>query len=149
MLTRIMKPRDERDSGFTLIELLVVVAIIGILAAIAIPVFLSQRDNAARSGLEAEMKNAATALEVYYTENSAYPATAADAVADANIQISDGYTVVFTPNATLDAYTLEGCVMDGAAASTNADDHRFWDNSVGTFAALPAGFACGAAAGLS
>jgi prepilin-type N-terminal cleavage/methylation domain-containing protein len=73
MLTRINKPREDRDAGFTLIELLVVVAIIGILAAIAIPVFLSQRAGARDASVKADLNGIAKVMETIYTSGNAYP----------------------------------------------------------------------------
>ena len=74
MLTRINKYRDE--AGFTLIELLVVVIIIGILAAVAIPVFLNQRASAQNASIQSDLRNAAIEVETYYTQNQSYPAAA-------------------------------------------------------------------------
>jgi type IV pilus assembly protein PilA len=70
MLTALNKKRDER--GFTLIELMIVIAIIGILAAIAIPQFSSYRKRAYNSAAQSDLKNAATAEEAYFVDNSTY-----------------------------------------------------------------------------
>jgi len=59
--------------GFTLIELLIVVAIIGILAAIAIPQFSSYRQKAYNSAALSDLKNSKTALESFYADNQHYP----------------------------------------------------------------------------
>ena len=72
MLARIRKAQEEREGGFTLIELLVVIIIIGILAAIAIPVFLNQRKKGWDSQAKSDLRNAATAEETYLTDNSTY-----------------------------------------------------------------------------
>jgi type IV pilus assembly protein PilA len=72
MLARIRKAREEGDSGFTLIELLVVIIIIGILAAIAIPTFLNQREKAWKKAAISDLRNGATKMEEYFDDNGTY-----------------------------------------------------------------------------
>lgn len=66
------RERARRERGFTLIELLVVILIIAILAAIAIPVFLKQREKGWTSQVQSALKNGATAAESYATETGSY-----------------------------------------------------------------------------
>jgi type II secretion system protein G len=79
-MTRIMKAlgakREQlakKDEGFTLIELLVVVIIIGILAAIAIPVYIGVQNSAKDSATQSDIQNAKTAVVAYFTAEGDYP----------------------------------------------------------------------------
>lgn len=68
-----MLNKIRNRKGFTLIELLIVVAIIGILAAIAIPQFSAYRQKGYNAAATSDLKNGKTALEAYFADNQKYP----------------------------------------------------------------------------
>ncbi len=88
------KVRLQSQSGFTLIELLVVVAIIGILAAIAIPQFAAYRKRGHEAQVKSDLRNAAVAQEAYFAANSTYKSGTLTSGTPPGFNATTGVTVV-------------------------------------------------------
>ena len=116
----------KRDKGFTLIELLVVVIIIGILSAIAIPVFLGQRQKAFDASVQSDMKNLAIAAETAFTDNMSYPALA-DGTAPWG---TNGTAPVVSKGNTFEVYTTPTGTSAGyVIVGKNAGSDKIWISS--------------------
>ena len=105
--------RIKNERGFTLIELMIVIAIIGILAAIAIPQFSAYRIRAFHAAATADLRNAATAQEAYFVDTGEYTATTGTLIgATYNLFLSEN--VVFAiPAATTSGYTMTSSHPNG------------------------------------
>ena len=141
----------RKQKGFTLIELLIVVAIIGIIAAIAIPNLLNAIDRGKQKRTMADVRAIATAVEAFAVDHNAYPT--ADSVDDLARQISpnyidtmplrDGWAHPLQVQSSAEGYLIYSFGKDGTGATCDDGETRSFNDEIcfadGDFVRYPAG----------
>ena len=142
-----------RQKGFTLIELLIVVAIIGIIAAIAIPNLLNAIDRGKQKRTMADLRSIATATEAYAVDVNTYPKSMSDTndalgtispVYIKQVPINDGwgFQIQWDTDAGGTTYTVQSYAKDGTADVVTGPRTDFDDDIIfsdGSFVAWPEG----------